>query len=314
MSNERFWHQSFYTHALSHVQRPALALCVGAVVFGIGGCAGYSDWRDGNTLIKEGKVGEGLGRMQQASLENPEQYRMKFIAQRDRQVQSMMQKAAAAAQNGHTDEALAAYQDVLHYDPQNTEALRGIGLIAREQREKSELDEARSALAKSDAATARQLLNAILSENPSHTQARQMLQQIDAQYTRAAMVLPALNQSLQMPVTLEFKDVDIRSVLAILTQTSGISFVLDKDVSPDLRTTIYARNTTVVDALNLILQTSQLDKKVLNDATVLIYPATDEKRKRYDDLVVRSYYLNSADPKKVQEMLHAMVAPKSMYV
>ncbi|WP_213766679.1 secretin and TonB N-terminal domain-containing protein [Caballeronia sp. dw_19] len=314
MSNERFWQQRFCAHAVSHVQRPTLALCVSAVVFSIGGCAGYSDWRDGDKLIKEGKVSEGLGKMQQASAENPEQYRMKFIAQRDREMQSIMQKATAARYDDHADEALAAYQDVLHYDPQNTEALRGVGLIAREQREKTELDEARAAIGKSDAATARQLLNAILSENPSHTQARQMLQQIDAQSTRAAMVLPALNQSLQTPVTLELKDVDIRSVLAILTQTSGISFVLDKDVSPDLRTTIYARNTTVADALNLILQTSQLDKKILNDTTVLVYPANDEKRKRYDDLVVRSYYLNSADPKKVQEMLRAVVAPKSIYV
>ena len=314
MSNEQFWRQHIYGHAVGYVQRPMLALCVGAVVFGLSGCAGYLDWRDGDRLIKEGKVSEGLGKMQQASAENPEQYRMKFIAQRDRQMQSIMQKAAAARNDDHADEALAAYQDVLHYDSQNTEALRGVGLIAREQREKTELDEARSAIGKSDAATARQLLNAILSENPSHTQARQMLQQIDAQSTRAAMVLPALNQSLQTPVTLELKDVDIRSVLAILTQTSGISFVLDKDVSPDLRTTIYARNTTVADALNLILQTSQLDKKILNDTTLLVYPANDEKRKRYDDLVVRSYYLNSADPKKVQEMLRAVVAPKSIYV
>jgi general secretion pathway protein D len=314
MKNEQVWHHSIRVHALSHAQQLALALCFSALISSIAGCAGYSDWRDGSTLIKEGKVDEGLVRMQKASLENPEQYRMKFIAQRDSQMQSLMQKAAAARYHGYDDEALAAYQDVLRYDPKNTEALHGVGLIAREQREKTELDDARSALAKGDTATARQLLNAVLSENPSHAQARAMVQQIDAQYTRDAMVLPALNQSLQKPVSLELKDVDIRSVLAILTQTSGISFVLDKDVSPDLRATIYARNTTVVDALNLILQTSQLDKKVLNDNTVLIYPATDEKRKRYDDLVVRSYYLNSADPKKVQDMLHTVVAPKSMYV
>ncbi|TAL99151.1 MAG: hypothetical protein EPN73_00965 [Paraburkholderia sp.] len=314
MSNEQFWQQGRYRHVLRHARRLARAVCAGAAVCCIAGCAGYSNWRDGNRLIDEGKVDEGLDRMQQASRENPEQYRMKFIAQRDHQVQSLMRKAAAARYNGYANEALAAFQDVLRYDPRNTEATRGIVLIAREQREKVELEEARSALGKGDAVTARQLLNAILAENPGHAQARAMLQQIDAQYTRDAMVLPALNQSLQKPVTLELKDVDIRSVLSILTQTSGISFVLDKDINPDLRTTIYARNTTISDALNLILQTSQLDRKVLNDSAVLIYPATDEKRKRYDDLVVRSYYLNSADPKKVQDMLRTVVAPKSIYV
>jgi len=226
----------------------------------------------------------------------------------------LMQKAAIARANSQADEALAAYQQVLRYDPQHSEALRGVGLIAREQRARAELDEARAALGKGDTTTARQLLNAILSEHPGHKVASSTLQQVDAQSTRATMVLPALNQSLQKPVTLELKDVDIRSVLSILTQTSGVSFVLDKDVSPDLRTTVYARDTSVIDALNLILQTSQLERKVLNDTTMLIYPSTEEKKKRYDDLVVRSYYLNSANPQKVQDMLRTIVAPKSMYV
>lgn len=284
------------------------------VILGIGGCTGYNDWRNGNKLIDQGQISKGLDLMQQAARENPEQYRMHFIAERDSQIQSLMKRAALARSNGRADEALAAYQEILLYDSRNAEALRGVALIAREQRENAELDEARQALGKRDADTARQLLGAILSENPGNVQARQMLQRIDEQYTRASMLLPPLNQSLQTPVTLEFKDVDIRSVLAILTQTSGIGFVLDKDVSPDLRATIYARNTTVIDALNLILQTSQLDKKILNDTTILVYPATEDKKKRYEDLVVRSYYLNSADPKKVQEMLRTMVAPKSMYV
>ena len=296
------------------IRRLPRALALTVLVAGFSGCVGYTDWRQGNKLIEKGQVGQGLEQIQQASKENPERYRMKFITERDNQVRFLMQKAAIARANSQADEALAAYQQVLRYDPQHSEALRGVGLIAREQRARAELDEARAALGKGDTTTARQLLNAILSEHPGHKVASSTLQQVDAQSTRATMVLPALNQSLQKPVTLELKDVDIRSVLSILTQTSGVSFVLDKDVSPDLRTTVYARDTSVIDALNLILQTSQLERKVLNDTTMLIYPSTEEKKKRYDDLVVRSYYLNSANPQKVQDMLRTIVAPKSMYV
>jgi len=60
MSNEQFGYQRLCTHALTYVQRLALALCIGALVSAVGGCAGYNDWRDGNTLLKEGRVGEGL--------------------------------------------------------------------------------------------------------------------------------------------------------------------------------------------------------------------------------------------------------------
>jgi general secretion pathway protein D len=285
-----------------------------SVALTLTGCAGYANWRDGNKLVGQGQVSKGMELMQDASKENPERYRIQYITARDAEIQSLMSKASSARRNNQTDDALAAYQQILQINPQDSQALNGVSLIVREQREATEIDEARTALGKRDTATARQILIAVLSENPGQPQAKLMLQQIDVQSTRASMLLPALNQSLQTPVTLELKDVDVHSVLDILTQTSGIGFVLDKDISPDLRTTIYARNTTVVDALNLILQTSQLEKKILNDTTFLIYPSTEEKKKRYDDLVVRSYYLNSADPKKVQEMLRTVVAPKSMYV
>jgi general secretion pathway protein D len=313
MSNKQYWrHDSRLINVCTRQFIPVL--CTGVITLALTGCAGYSQWRNGSNLIEQGKVGEGLEQMYQASQSNPEQYRLKYINARDHETRLVMQKATSLRLAGHSTEALAAYQQVLQLDSQNAEARQGIELITREQRQRTEIEEARTALAKGDAATARQLLTAILSENPGHADARRLLQQVEARSTRNAMLLPALNQSLQKPVTLELKDVDIRSVLAILTQTSGISFVLDKDVSPDLRTTIYARNTTIADALNLILQTSQLDRKILNDSTLLIYSATDEKRKRYDDLVVRSYYLNSGDPKKLQDMLHTLVAPKSMYV
>ncbi|MFC0397531.1 hypothetical protein [Paraburkholderia rhizosphaerae] len=284
------------------------------VLIAISGCAGYSQWRDGTNLISEGKVSEGLTRLQQAAQANPEQYRMKYIAERDREVRSIMRQAASFRYAGRTDEALDAYRQVLQLDSHNVEASRGIELIERETREKIELSDARAAYAKGDAATARQLLNAILAESPGQVDARRLLRQLDSHHTRNALLLPALNAALQKPVTLELKDVDIRSALSILTQTSGIGFVLDKDVSADLRATLYARDTTIADALNLILQTSQLDRKVLNDTTLLIYPATEEKRKRYEDLIVRSYYLNSGDPRKLQDMLRTLVAPKSMYV
>lgn len=309
-----FIRQYFLQPASLHSCTLVRAIWIGAFALSLAGCAGYSQWRAGTSLIQQGKVSEGLDQLQQASQSNPEQYRLKYINERDREVQLLMQKAVSCRYAGRPDDALAAYKQVLELDPHNAEAQRGIDLIGRETRQTSELQEAREALANGDPATARQLLNAILSESPGNSEGRRLLQKLDSQSTRDAMLLPTLNQSLQKPVTLELRDVDIRSVLSILTQTSGISFVLDKDVGADLRTTVYARNTSIADALNLILQTSQLDKKILNDSTLLVYPATEEKRKRYDDLVVRSYYLNSGDPKKLQDMLRTLVSPKSMYV
>ena len=106
----------------------------------------------------------------------------------------------------------------------------------------------------------------------------------------------------------------VQNVLEILSRTSNINFVLDKDVKTDIKTTIFAKNTSVEDALNLVLRTSQLHKKILNESTLLIYSDTEEKKRRYEDLVMRTFYLKSADPKKMQDMVKALIAPKSLYV
>ena len=60
-------------------RRWALAMLVAC----LGGCAGYTDWRQGNscsTMARSARAGADAGLQ-----ENPQRYRMKFIAERDRQ-------------------------------------------------------------------------------------------------------------------------------------------------------------------------------------------------------------------------------------
>lgn len=99
-----------------------------------------------------------------------------------------------------------------------------------------------------------------------------------------------------------------------LSQTSGLNFIFDREVKPDLRTTVFAKNTSIEDALKLILRTNQLKMKVLNDMTLLIYADTDDKRRQYDELIVRNFYLKNIEPKKMQEMIKALITPKYMYI
>ncbi len=123
-----------------------------------------------------------------------------------------------------------------------------------------------------------------------------------------------LRSALRKPASLEFRNASLQAVFEVLSRSSGISFIFDKDVKADARTTIFARDTSVEDALQLILRTNQMAYKVLNESTVLVYPATGDKEKQYEDLVVRTFYLGSAEPKKVQDMIRTLVAPRSMYV
>jgi len=64
----------------------------------------------------------------------------------------------------------------------------------------------------------------------------------------------------------------------------------------------------------LILQTSQLQKKILSGNTVLIYPNTPEKLKEYQELVVKTFYLQNADAKQVQETLKTLLKTKDLVI
>lgn len=280
----------------------------------LSGCATYWTERRADKLITQGQTGEGVSLLQGLSRKDPAEYRLKYIEARDKATRELMQKAQMARRQGRADEALAAYQEILKYDTQHADASQGLALIARDQRATLGLAEAKAALDKSDHATALPLLHEILIENPMHPEARQLRQSLDLQRNREMMTEPVLKAALKKPVSLEFRSASIQVVFEALSQSSGVSFIFDRDVKTDARTTIFTKNTSVEDALNLVIKTNQLSQKVLNDSTLLIYPSTSDKEKQYEDLIMRTFYLGSVDPKKMQDMVRTLIAPKSMYV
>jgi general secretion pathway protein D len=116
------------------------------------------------------------------------------------------------------------------------------------------------------------------------------------------------------PVSLELRDVSLRNAFDILSRASGISFVFDKDVRSDLRTTIVVRDAMVEDAIRLILLANQLEQKILNETTVLIFPNTPAKLREHQELVVKSFYLANADVKQTANMIRTLVKTRDIFI
>ncbi|MBX3757067.1 general secretion pathway protein GspD [Ralstonia pickettii] len=289
-------------------------LCLVATFALLSGCASYLEARRADQLIAEGDNEAGLVLLAQLAKTEPADYKLKYIRTRDGVLRDMLLAARRLTAAKKTAEAQRAYQAMLRIDPVNEAATAGLASLDRDAREAKNIAQADAALKAGDTATATRSLQAALLENADQQQAKQMLQSIELEKNRSLTADPILSKALKKPVTLELRDVGIQNVLEILSRTSNINFVLDKDVKTDIKTTIFAKNTSVEDALNLVLRTSQLHKKILNESTLLIYSDTEEKKRRYEDLVMRTFYLKSADPKKMQDMVKALIAPKSLYV
>ena len=291
-------------------------LVVGLAVAMMLGCASEQAFRDGKSLLAEGKVEEGLTRLEAASKGEPgnAEYRSYLFRQREVAINQLLSKADTARINGQFETAEASYRRVLNLDSNNQRAQDGLNSVSTSRNNKGQMDDAEAAYKKGDVDAAQSKLHAILTENPKNREANAMQRRIDEKSAQERIASPTLKSSFKKPITLEFRDVNLKTAFEIISRTANINFVLDKDVRPDLKTTIFVKNTTIEDALQFLLVTNQLEKKVLNDNTVLIYPNNPAKTRDYQDLVVRSFYLANADVKQTLNMLKTLIKTRDIYI
>ncbi|APA68206.1 general secretion pathway protein GspD [Janthinobacterium sp. 1_2014MBL_MicDiv] len=279
-------------------------------------CAGEREHRSGLNLLAEGKTEDGLSNLESAVAQAPDnsQYRLDLLSRRAEQVGRLLASAEVERGAGRFDEAQSLYERVLKIEKANSRASHGIELLARERLHGPLIVEARESFKRGDLDRALGLLRPVLSESPSDVEAQALKRQIESKQTQDRTVEPLLQMGQRKPINLEFRDASVRMVFEALARTSGVNFILDKDVRPDLRTTVFLRQATLEDAIEFILQTSRLEKKVLNSSTILIYPNTTEKLKDYQELVVKGFYLANADAKQTQAMLKALLKSKDTFI
>ncbi|MEW5769459.1 MAG: secretin N-terminal domain-containing protein [Pseudomonadota bacterium] len=283
----------------------------------LAGCASDQAYREGERLLAEGRAQEGLQQLEQAMREQPgnAQVRAAYLRARETQLRKSMREAEEALAAGRLDEATAGYQAVLKLHPENARALSGLLGVETARRNRDLLRQAQEALDKGEPEMARQKLRIVLAQTPGQAQAVALLKQLDAKAGKPeGIVAPALDPKFRRAITLEFRDAPLRSVFDAISRQSGLNFVLDKDVRTDSRATIYAKDTAILDAVDMLLATSQLDRKVVSPNTLLVYPNLPHKQREYQDLVVKSFFLANADPKVTLNMVKTMTRTKDVFI
>ncbi len=290
------------------------SLLVVAVLFA--GCAGQEAHRDGMALMSEGKNEEGLAKLEQSTKEAPDdlEYHVHYLNAREKVIARLLLEAQREKAVGRFDAAEALYRRVLKLDLINVQGNAGLAALDQARRHATQLAEANALVAANDVDAAQQKISLVLQENPQHTEARALLRRIEEKLGRNQLLTPKLSKAFHKPVTLEFRDASIKQVLEALSRHSGLNFVLDKDVPADLAITVFLREVTVEEALDVMLSTNQLKKRILNDTTLLIYPDTVAKQSDNQDLIVRTFFLANASAKEVMNMLKTVIKTKNVYV
>jgi general secretion pathway protein D len=271
---------------------------------------------EGLALVNRGQYEQGIAKLEQLVRENPEiaRYRVDLVNARTAYLNRLLAEAANERALGRTEGARKLYEKAGSLYPSAEQVRQGLEDLRRDQRHVEVVKAARAAFEKGDAATAMAQLQPVLTENPSNPGAAELKNLIEQKRSRDLMGSPRLEMAFRKPVNLEFRDASLRTVFDALSRSTGINYILDKDVRPELRTTVISRSAPLEEAIDLILMTNQLEKKVLNPNTLLIYPATPQKLREYQDLVVKGFYLVSADVKQVQAVLKSMLKIKEVSV
>ena len=282
----------------------------------LGACtAGRESYNSGRELIESGRVEEGIAALEQALKENGNntEYKAYHARQKELYVRFLLSKADRLRAQKQYTEAEASYRHVFNYESSNRRATDGLEDIRQDRLRDGKAASAEKLLKAGKAEEAQEVARSVLAEDPKHEVALTVTRAVDAQ-AQAQQIAPGLSAVFKKAITLEFRDANLKAIFEVISRATQINFIFDRDVRPDLKSTIFVKNTTIEDVINLLMVTNQLDKRILNENTILIYPNTPAKAKDYQELVVRAFYLANADVKQTLNMIKTLVKTRDVFI
>lgn len=273
-------------------------------------------FEEGQQLIAEGNYELGLQKLEQAAQEEPDNLEIRTVLfrERDEIPGRLVLDADNTLLSGDLENAQIKYQHILDLYPRNERAQEGLEAVKMEQYHIASVEYAKQLLELNDITGAETAVRAVLQENPMQPHARQLIKEINTYIARAENTGLTLKTSFKKPFTIEFRDTELKTVFELMAKTAGINFVFDKDVRQETKISIFVRDNNIEDVLNLILMTNQLEYKILNENSLLIYPNTPAKQKEFQELVVRSFHVAHTDVKQMVAMVRGLVKAKDIYV
>lgn len=253
-----------------------------------------------------------LDKLKKEADKKPASHRIDYVFEQQQMINYRISQAEKARSQGNLEMALLQYQQILEIDPHNIVAQEGIQKLKQIDQVKPLFDLAKSSYEKGNFEAALTILKEVIKTAPDLQQAVNLKFDIERELNRKILNPPLASERLKQRVSLEFRNAPVQAVMELLSQHSGINFILDKDTRLEQTTTIYAKETTVQEALDMIVRTSNLGYKMLNANTFLIYQDTPEKKKIYEELIT-SFYLGNADAQRAQEMVSKLYEPKAMF-
>lgn len=297
--------------------RRLLVLAVSLSLLWSGGCANRDPVSAARESGRSGNHTQAIDTLLQASIEGDRSsaVQAELLRQQELQTSRRVQNFTDALRSNRLEAARLELNQLAFEQPNNQRLQAMREQLTISQRDALDLDRASMAIVQGRADEARMLLRKVLARDPANPVARRMM--VDLPATRiadqdaAALPLP---EALRRPVTVEFRDATLRNVFETLTRMAQVNFVFDKDVRGDTKVTLFLRNVSLDEAVRTIMQSQNLDMRLLNGTTFLVFPRSAGKAKDYVPLEARAFWLSNIDVKQAAAMLRSVVKSKDIFV
>lgn len=285
-----------------------------AMLATLAGCANPA-LRRADELAQAQRPGDALAVIERALDAAPDDLALRAARARlqERAAAQLVQQIDQLRLTARPDEAQALLQRLESLRPPHPRLASLKQELERARQHERLLAQARQALAAGKAAQAEQVMRQVVAEAPGHPGLRALQMRLSDLQVRDSDALE-LGPAFQKPVSLEFREAPLRSVFEALSRSSGVNFVFDREVKGDTRISVFLRGATLDEAMRVILGSHQLDRKLLNADTVLVFPATAAKQREHQELVTRTLYLAHADAKQAQNLVKTIAKVRDVFV
>lgn len=239
-------------------------------------------------------------------------YKMKYSRARFEAAQIHNSRGAEHLNKGNYEAALLEFQAAVVLDPSLDTARASMKKAKTLMDSMYYYGRGLDYLKKGDEKEARAAFKKALSYNAENKDAVEELEKLK-KHQKVVMDGYELDIKSSAPITLEFRDAGIKKVFEVISKLSGINFIFDSDVRDD-RTSIFLKDASFKEAIELILMTNKLSKKVVSESAIIIYPSTPQKTAQYEELMIKVFYLTNSDAKKTVNLLRTMLKARDIYV
>jgi type II secretory pathway component GspD/PulD (secretin) len=260
------------------MRRLSTLIALALVAATLAGCAAAAAYRKGFEAGQRRDWDAAVSHYRQAVQEDPDRPEYRIALERA-MIEAALQHAAAGKafeEKGELDAALREFRRASEYEPSNRQLAARVASLDQTIRDRIEAARPRSKM------------------------------EDMRERARRSAAEPMLNPASRDPLIVNFPSASVRDILRFIGQSSGINVTFTGDYRDPPAYTVHLEGVTLEQALQQVLSANSLFYKVLNDRTILVIPDSVQNRAKYEEQVIRTFYLSHADPQEIVQTLNVI--------